>query len=202
MSILRLIRWIAWAAIAALAIAAGLVALGFRPGALDGRSMPLSATIGGPFSLTDQNGRRVTERDLIGKPFAVFFGFTNCPDICPTTLLEMANRVQELGTDGDKLRIVFVSVDPEQDTVAHLKTYVDNFDPRILALTGTAEEVRAITRAYRVIFEKVPTSTGYTINHTATVYLMDAKGQFAGTIAYQEPAATQREKLKRLLARS
>jgi protein SCO1/2 len=202
MSVLRYIRFVAWIAVAALAAAAGLVALGVRPGSLEGSRLPLAATIGGPFALTDQNGRRITDQDLLGKPFAVFFGFTNCPDICPTTLLEMANRLQELGPDGDRLRIVFVSVDPEQDTAAHLKTYVTNFDDRILALTGTAAEIQAIARAYRVIYERVPTSTGYTINHTATVYLMDAKGQFAGSIAYQEPAAVQREKLRRLVARA
>jgi protein SCO1/2 len=199
MAILRVIRIVAWVAVAALAAAAGFVALGWGPGGLDDRA-PLAATIGGPFSMTAHDGRRITERDLLGKPAVLFFGFTNCPDICPTTLAEMTDRLDDLGRDADKLRMVFVSVDPEQDTVAHLATYMSNFDARILGLTGTPAEVAEIARAFRVLYAKVPTSTGYTINHTATVFLMDARGRFAGTIAWQEPAETQRAKLKRLVS--
>jgi len=195
---LKIIRLIAWGAIAILGVAAALGALGFRITMPQRESMPFAAAIGGPFSLTDQNGRRVTDKDLLGKPFALFFGFTNCPDICPTTLLELSNRFADMGRLADNLRIVFVTVDPEQDTLDLLKTYISSFDPRTIALTGTPQEVAAIARAYRAIYEKVPTKAGYTMNHTATVYLMGADGRFRGTIAYQEPAATQLEKLRRL----
>ncbi|MBV1694391.1 MAG: SCO family protein [Hyphomicrobiales bacterium] len=195
---MKIIRLIAWGAIAILGVAAALGALGFRITMPQRESMPFAAAIGGPFSLTDQNGRRVTDKDLLGKPFALFFGFTNCPDICPTTLLELSNRFADMGRLADNLRIVFVTVDPEQDTLDLLKTYISSFDPRTIALTGTPQEVAAIARAYRAIYEKVPTKAGYTMNHTATVYLMGADGRFRGTIAYQEPAATQLEKLRRL----
>jgi protein SCO1/2 len=200
MSLLKVIRTAAWGAIALLALAAGLIVFGWRPGTIDTSKLPLSATIGGPFALTSHEGGRVTERDLLGKPFAVFFGFTNCPDVCPTTLLEMTNRLAELGADGDKLRVVFISVDPEQDTPEFLKRYLANFDPRILGLTGTPEEIADVARKYRAVYAKVPTKSGYTIDHTATVYLMNARGQLAGTLAYQESADTQRAKLKRLVA--
>lgn len=197
---LKIIRLIAWGAIAILGVAAALGALGFRISMPQRENMPFAAAIGGPFSLTDQNGRRVTDKDLLGKPFALFFGFTNCPDICPTTLLELSNRFADLGPLADNLRIVFVTVDPEQDTPDLLKTYISSFDPRTIALTGTPPEIATIARAYRAIYEKVPTKAGYTMNHTATVYLMGADGRFRGTIAYQEPAATQLEKLRRLAA--
>jgi protein SCO1/2 len=196
---LKFIRAAAWAAIALLAIAAGLVMLGLRPSQIDTARLPLAISIGGPFELTAQDGRRVSDKDLLGRPFAVFFGFTNCPDVCPTTLLEMSNRLAELGPGGDKLRVVFISVDPEQDTPEHLKAYVANFDPRILALTGSPTEIAEVAKKYRAVYQKVPTKAGYTMDHTATVYLMDAQGKFAGTIAYQEAAETQRAKLARLV---
>ena len=127
-----------------------------------------------------------------------FFGFTQCPDICPTTLLEVSNDLAALGPKGDALRMVFVSVD-ERDTAEHLKAYLKSFDPRIVGLTGTPEEIVQITRAYRVFHQKVPTSSGYTINHTATVYLMGADGHLVGTLNFQEPHETQMRKLKRLV---
>lgn len=205
MSAIKLIRMLAWAAVVALAAAAGLAALGIRPGSVDPGSfdaskLPFAAQVGGPFTLTSHEGRRVSNTDLAGKPFALFFGFTNCPDVCPTTLLELTNRLKELGPEGDKLRIVFVTVDPEQDTPAFLKTYLDNFDARILGLTGTAAEIADIAKKYRAFYQKVPTSTSYTMNHEAAVYLMNASGRFVGTINYQEPADAQRAKLKRLVA--
>lgn len=202
MPILKYIRWAAWAAIGIISIAAGLALLGITPGNVNPGSLPLAASIGGPFNLQSADGKRVSEKDLTGKPFAVFFGFTNCPDVCPTTMLELSNRMRELGADADKMRIVFITVDPERDTPDYLKTYVANFDPRIIALTGTAEEIADVARKYRAVYRKVPTSSGYTMDHTATVFLMDKAGKFAGTLAYQEAADTQLAKLKRLVAGS
>jgi protein SCO1 len=162
--------------------------------------MPLAAAIGGPFELTSHEGKRFKSGDLKGKPFALFFGFTNCPDVCPTTLLELTNRMAELGADADKLRIVFVTVDPEKDTPEFMKRYIANFDKRVIGLTGTPAEIAAIAKAYRAVYAKVKTKDDYTMDHTATVYLMDAQGRFVSTIAYQEAAETQRAKLKRLVA--
>lgn len=157
------------------------------------------AAIGGPFTLTSHEGKRFDSKMLAGKPYAIFFGFTQCPDVCPTTLLEVSNHLKALGPKADKLNFVFVSVDWERDTAQHLKAYLASFDPRIIGLTGTAQEISAITKAFRVYFEKVPTSSGYTINHTATVYLMNAQGRLVGTLNFQEPPETQLAKLKRLV---
>jgi protein SCO1 len=201
MSALKIIRHFAWAAVAAMAVMAGLGALGLQPGQ-GVAQLPLSAAVGGPFELTSQDGRRFNSDALKGKPFALFFGFTNCPDVCPTTLLELTNRMEDLGADADKLRLVFVTVDPEKDTPDFLKRYLANFDKRLIGLTGTADEIAAVAKAYRAIFKKVPTKDGYTMDHTATVYLMDAQGRFVGTIAYQESPETQRAKLKRLVSGS
>jgi protein SCO1/2 len=142
-------------------------------------SLPQVAAIGGPFSLTDHNGRTVTDQDLRGRPFLVFFGFTHCPDICPTTMFEISEIIRKLGPDGDRVRAVFISVDPERDTPAALKDYVSSFDPRIIALTGDDAAIAGVAKAYRAIYRKVPLKEGgYTMDHTAIIYLMDKEGRF------------------------
>jgi protein SCO1/2 len=144
-----------------------------------GPSLPQVAAIGGPFSLTDHNGRTVTDQDLRGRPFLVFFGFTHCPDICPTTMFEISEIIRKLGPDGDRVRAVFISVDPERDTPAALKDYVSSFDPRIIALTGDDAAIAGVAKAYRAIYRKVPLKEGgYTMDHTAIIYLMDKEGRF------------------------
>ena len=193
------IRRIAWAAIAALALAAGAVFLGFGPSGISPQA-PLSATIGGPFTLITHKGERLSSESLKGKPFAIFFGFTYCPDVCPTSLLDMTNLIKDLGPDATKMNYLFVSVDHERDTAEQLKSYLSSFDPAIIGLTGTATEIADVTRKYRAIYEKVPTKDGYTINHTATTYLMDRDGKFAGSLAYQEKAEIALTKLRRLIA--
>ena len=194
---MRNIRTLAWAAIAALLVAVGVVLYARLPA---GGGLPLAATIGGPFELTTHEGKRLSAADLKGRPFAMFFGFTFCPDVCPTTLLELTNVIRELGPDADKMRFLFVTVDPERDTPEQLKLYVSNFDPHITGLTGSAADIANVARAYRAYYEKVPTKDGYTMNHSAITYLMDKQGQFFGTIAYQEKHETQVAKLKRLVA--
>lgn len=196
---MKRVRIAAWISIAVLVLAAGAAYL-LRPnvGALPGR-LPLAAGIGGPFELTTQEGRRLSSAELAGTPFALFFGFTHCPDVCPTTMLELSNAIKALGPDADRMRFFFVSVDPERDTPAQLKLYLSNFDPRITGLVGTPEEIAAVAKAYRAIYEKVPTKDGFTYNHTALVYLMGRDGRLAGTINYQESADTQLKKLRRLL---
>jgi protein SCO1/2 len=140
---------------------------------------PAIAAVGGPFHLEDQNGKPISDQDLKGRPFLVFFGFTHCPDICPTTLFEMSQLMRTLGPDADRTAAVFITVDPERDTPAVIKDYLSNFDPHLRGLTGDQTSVNAALKAYRVYAKKVPLDNGdYTMDHTALVYLMDKDGRF------------------------
>jgi protein SCO1/2 len=137
------------------------------------------AAIGGSFRLIDQNGKAVTDQDLKGKPFLVFFGFTHCPDVCPTTLFDVSEVLRSLGPDADRTAALFITVDPERDTTAALKDYLGSFDPHLRGLTGDADALAAVAREYRVYYKKVPLDGGdYTMDHTAIVYLMDKDGHF------------------------
>lgn len=157
--------------------------------------------IGGAFSMTDQNGRAVTEKDFLGKPMLVFFGFTNCPSICPTTLADMSLWLRELGDEGKDTQPILVTVDPERDTQAVLKAYLKPFDPRIIALTGTQAQLDGMMKAYKAFYKKVPLEgDDYTVDHTAMVYMMRADGTFKGTIDFHEPGKTALPKLRLLLA--
>jgi protein SCO1/2 len=140
---------------------------------------PAIAAVGGPFHLEDQNGKPVSDADLKGRPFLVFFGFTHCPDICPTTLFDMSQIMRALGPDADRTAALFITVDPERDTPAVIKDYLSNFDPHLRGLTGDQASVAAALKAYRVYAKKVPLDNGdYTMDHTALVYLMDKDGRF------------------------
>lgn len=194
---LRTIRLVAWAAVGVLVVAIGAMMV-LDPSRFGLSKAPFAASIGGPFKLTTHEGGAMSDKDLAGKPYAIFFGFTNCPDICPTTMLELAETMKALGPDADRIRFLFVSVDHENDTHAHLKQYLGNFDSRITGLTGSAAEIASVARAYRVFYEKVKTKEGFTYNHTATTYLMGRDGQLFGTLAYQEEAKSRLAKLKRL----
>ncbi len=201
MSSLKVIRYGAWAAVAALAIAAGvLITLQATKNPNSGSLIePLSA-IGGPFQVVNGNGEIVTEKDMAGKPTLYLFGFTFCPDVCPTTLSEMQGWISTLGPDADKLNYAFVSVDPERDTPEVMRDYVAAFDDRITPLTGSREQIDAMLNAYRVYSKKVPLDDGgYTMDHSAAVFLMDADNRFVGTIAYGEAEDSAIKKLKRLI---
>jgi protein SCO1/2 len=140
---------------------------------------PAPSAIGGPFRLVDHNGNTVSDADLKGKPFLVFFGFTHCPDICPTTLFEVSEILGKLGKDADGVNALFVTVDPERDTKEKLKDYLSSFHPRLRALTGDTASIAAMEKTYRVYSKKVPLDGGgYTMDHTALVYLMDKQGRF------------------------
>jgi protein SCO1 len=135
--------------------------------------------IGGPFRLLDQNGKAVTDEDMKGKPFLVFFGFTHCPDVCPTTLFDVSEVLRSLGPDADRAGALFITVDPERDTTAALKDYLTSFDPHVRGLTGDAEALASVAKEYRVYYKKVPLDGGdYTMDHTAIVYLMGKDGRF------------------------
>ncbi len=201
MSSLKVIRYGAWAAVAALAIAAGvLITLQATKNPNSGSLIePLSA-IGGPFQVVNGDGEIVTEKDMAGKPTLYLFGFTFCPDVCPTTLSEMQGWISTLGPDADKLNYAFVSVDPERDTPEVMRDYVAAFDDRITPLTGSREQIDAMLNAYRVYSKKVPLDDGgYTMDHSAAVFLMDADNRFVGTIAYGEAEDSAIKKLKRLI---
>ncbi|HEV7339328.1 MAG TPA: SCO family protein [Bosea sp. (in: a-proteobacteria)] len=150
----------------------------------------LASSVGGPFSLTTAEGKTLTDKDLRGAPFLVFFGFTHCPDICPTKLFEISEVLRAAGTKGEKLRALFISVDPERDTVETLKSYLGSFDPRIIGLTGDRAAIDAAIKAYRGYSKKVPLKDGdYTMDHTALVYLMDKNGGFVGAFNIERPPA-------------
>jgi protein SCO1/2 len=196
---MKRIRIVAWVAVAALLAAVGLAFL-LRPDAVNmSASLPLSAKIGGPFELTTHEGKRMSSAELAGKPFAVFFGFTHCPDVCPATLLELSALIAKLGPAADRMHFLFVSVDPERDTPEQLKLYLSNFNGRITGLTGTPAEIAAVARAYGAFYQKVPTKSGFTYNHTAIVYLMGPDGRRVGTLADKEPEDVRLAKLKRLI---
>lgn len=137
------------------------------------------AAIGGPFQLTDQTGKAVTDKDLKGKPTLIFFGYTHCPDVCPTSLFEISEVLRAMGKDADKVNAVFISVDPERDTPATMKDYLSSFDPHLEGLSGDPAETAKVITSYRVYAKKVPTKDGdYTMDHTALIYLMDREGRF------------------------
>ena len=158
------------------------------------------AAVGGPFSLTDQNGQPITEAALKGKPTLIFFGFTHCPDVCPTALFEMSEIFNALGPDASKAQAFFVSVDPERDTPDVLKSYVSSFSPQIVGLSGTPEATEQIKREFRVYSRKVPLKDGdYTMDHTALIYLMDRDGRFVAPFNMKRSPEEAAKDLKRYL---
>jgi protein SCO1/2 len=155
----------------------GLLVLFWAMGGVSKVAQP--AAIGGPFQLTDQNGKAVTDKSLKGKPTLIFFGYTHCPDVCPTSLFEMSEVLRAMGKDADKVNAVFISVDPERDTPATMKEYLASFDPHLEGLSGDPAETAKVITSYRVYAKKVPTKDGdYTMDHTALIYLMDRDGRF------------------------
>lgn len=167
----------------------------------NGSNPMVFAQIGGPFELVDQDGQPVDQTMFDGKPYALFFGFTHCPEICPTSLYEMAGWIEAMGSEADKMGFAFITVDPKRDTPDVLKDYVSAFSDKIVGLTGTEEQVQSTVKSYGVLAERVPLEDGdYTMNHTASVFLMNADGSFRGTIAYGEDADVAQKKLSNLIA--
>ncbi|WP_029029304.1 SCO family protein [Salinarimonas rosea] len=181
----------------------GVVALGIAAVLTltpQGREVAAS-DVGGPFTLVDHFGTPVTQADFLGEPHLVFFGFTHCPDVCPTKLFEIAETLDAVeARSGRNLRALFVTVDPERDTPDIMQAYVSSFDDRILGLTGTPEQVDAVVSAYRAFARKVPLDDGdYTMEHTAIVYIMDEEGRFvAGLNTAKAPADAAEELLGRI----
>ncbi|WP_269930377.1 SCO family protein [Aminobacter sp. HY435] len=163
------------------------------------RGQNAAQAFGAPFVLVDQKGAEITEAAFRGQPSAVFFGFTHCPEVCPTTLFELDGLLKQMGDEGKDIRAYFVSVDPERDTPEVMNTYVTNVSDRITGITGTPDKIAAMAKSFGIYSKKVPTEGGdYTMDHTASVLLLDSKGDFFGTIAYEENPETALAKLKRL----
>ena len=161
----------------------------------------LASAIGGPFRLVDQNGKTVTDADLKGKWSLIYFGYTHCPDACPTALNDIAIALDELGPKRAAVRPVFITVDPERDTPEVLKAYVTAFDAPILALTGTPEEVAQAAKGYRIYYAKHPEAGGdYSMDHSSVIYVMDPQGRFTASFTQENSPEEIAERLKKLLA--
>jgi protein SCO1 len=162
------------------------------------RHIPLQPLL----ALTTAQGKRLTAEEIGGRPLAVTFGFTHCPDVCPTTLLDWSNALASLGPDGDRIKVLFVSVDPERDTPAALKSYMASFDPRITALTGSASELAAVAAVFGAHYAKVAGKDGsYTIDHTLKTYILDAQAQMAGASDHATDTQQRHALLKKLTRR-
>lgn len=194
-------RTVILGATGALGAAAGTLALGaWRSGEIAPedpyRPLPLERM---DWRLTDHAGRSVAAADWLGRPAMVFFGFTWCPDICPTTLSDISLWLEELGPEGDRLMVALITVDPARDTPAALADYLSSFDPRIHGLTGSQAEIARAAESFRVQYEKAPQDGGYTINHTAGVFLFDRGGRFVSIIDFHEDRRYAVPKIRRAL---
>ena len=182
----------------AASLAVGLLLMMWLMGGLKNVAAP--AAIGGPFQLTDQAGQTVTDKNLKGRPTLIFFGFTHCPDVCPTSLFEISEVLRAMGKDADKVNAWFVSVDPERDTAEAMKNYLASFDPHLKGLTGNPEAIAKVISSYRVYAKKVPLKDGdYTMDHTALVYLMDKDGRFVSPFNLKRTPQEAASDLKRYL---
>jgi protein SCO1/2 len=176
----------------------GLVVVLWLLGGLRGATAP--AAIGGPFQLTDQTGQIVTEKSLVGRPTIIFFGYTHCPDVCPTSLFEMSEVLRAMGKDADRINAYFVSVDPERDTRAVMKDYLSSFDPHLKGLTGDPATVAKVLSEYRVYAKKIPLKDGdYSMDHTALIYLMDKDGRFVAPFNLKRTPEAAADDLKHYL---
>jgi protein SCO1/2 len=178
-----------------------LLALAHRDTPRGAAGTLLASAIGGPFRLVDQNGKTVTDADLKGKWSLVYFGYTHCPDACPTALNDIAIALDQLGPKREAVRSVFITVDPERDTPEVLKEYVTSFDAPILALSGSPEEIARAAKAYRVYYAKHPEPGGdYSMDHSSVIYVMDPEGRFTASFTHQSTPEEIAERLKKLLA--
>ena len=185
------------------AFVAGLVLFSAVLFIVTGRSpapIAMTSAVGGPFQLVDQNAKPITEQDLKGHPFLVFFGFTHCPDVCPTTLFEVSEIFRALGPEAKDVRALFITVDPERDTPAVMKDYLSSFNPHLRGVTGDRAAIDAAEKSYRVYAKKVPTQSGdYSMDHTALVYLMDKQGRFVAPFSLKRKPEEAAADLRRYM---
>jgi protein SCO1/2 len=185
-----------WVLVALALVGAGWLV--FRPPGSQADPYSLDAVkVGGPFTLTDAKGQPFPSAKLAGKPYAIFFGFTHCPDVCPTTLARLVNLRHEL--NGKPISIVFVTVDPERDGPKELGNYLSLFSDPVIGLTGSPAQIDRVKRQFGIYSKKVPDPAGgYTVDHTASVLLFDRNGEFVATISAEEDDAAAFAKLKRI----
>ena len=178
----------------------GYLALMLKENPRGAAGTALASAIGGPFQLVDQNGKTVTDADLKGKWSLIYFGYTHCPDACPTALNDISIALSELGAKRDAVRPVFITVDPERDTSETLKTYVTAFDAPILALTGAPDQVAKAAKGYRVYYAKHPEPGGdYSMDHSSVIYVMDPEGRFTASFTQENTPEQMADRLKKLV---
>jgi protein SCO1/2 len=192
------IRWVV-SILAAVGAASLLAMLVWRPGSLD--LSGTSAGIGAEFVLASTRGGTVDSQKLAGKPFIVHFGYTHCSEVCPTMLHDAGSMLNQLGDAAAEFRVFFITVDPERDSVETVRAFLANFDPRIEGLVPTPAELQKLASGFRVFFTKVPSADGgYNMDHTASMFVFDAKGRLSETIAFGEPMAMAAEKIRNVLS--
>ncbi|MEZ2131442.1 MULTISPECIES: SCO family protein [unclassified Sinorhizobium] len=199
---MKIFRIVIWIAVVILAVALGVATLEITKT----RDVVAEGPFGVPFTLVAQNGQPITEKAFRGKPTALFFGFTHCPEVCPTTLFELSGWMEKVDPDGSKLQAYFVTVDPERDTPEIMNQYVSNVSKRIVGISGPPEKIADVIKGFRVYVKKVPVDDknpngDYTMDHTASVFLLDSGGRFSGTIAYGENPDTAVKKLENLITK-
>lgn len=197
---MKTIRIVLWAAVLVLGGVLGWLTLTLT----ENKEQVAAAPFGVPFTLVDQNGQTITEQAFRGKPTALFFGFTHCPEVCPTTLFELDGWLKAVDPAGDRLKAYFVSVDPERDTPEILGQYISNVTKRVIGISGSPDKIAEVIKGYRVYAKKVPIDEkdpngDYTMDHTASVFLLDAGGRFSGTISYGEDTEVAKKKLENLM---
>jgi protein SCO1 len=159
-----------------------------------------AGAIGGPFTLQASTGGMLGDRDMVGAPYVVFFGFTHCPDVCPTALMQLSQVLEAAGAKGKALKVLFISVDPARDTREVLANYLGSFDPRIVGLTGTDAEITSVARAFKAYARKVPQANGdYTMDHSTFLYLFDRRGRFVSSFNIEQPPAAAAAEWLRLM---
>ncbi|MEE9375629.1 MAG: SCO family protein [Rhizobiaceae bacterium] len=197
---MKLFRYVIWGLVFVLGVFLAYSTMNWTMNKSKGTPPLGRAAVGGKFTAKLTDGRTITQEDIKGKPHVMFFGFTHCPDVCPTTLYEAGQWLEALGDEAINIQIYFVTVDPTRDTAAVLGEYLTGFDKRIKGITGTEEQIAAMAKTWRVFAQKEGGKEDYNINHTATTYLMNSKGNFVRTIAYGEDTITAVTKLRKLIA--
>ena len=197
---LKRVRLAAYAAIGLIAGAWGGWWIASACGWLPQPALVATSAIGGPFTLVDQNGRTVTDQTFRGRWMLIFFGYTRCPDACPLALTEMSQALDALGPLAERVQPLFVSVDPERDTPENMRGFFEAFDPRILGLSGSAEQVAAAARAYRAFYRRVDQGSDYTMDHSTLLYVMAPDGRYVTAFTHQTGGEVVGERLRALVA--
>jgi protein SCO1/2 len=195
------LRYVLWAVVATLALWLGILVLESNQSNPAGQSTVASSSFGGPFTLVGADGKPFSSSELAGRPYVLYFGYTRCPDTCPTTLNRLVHLRRQVGLGDDSFKIVFITVDPERDGPKEVGSYQKAFGAPIIGLTGSPAQIDQVKKEYGIFSQKVPEGGGdYSVDHTATVLLFGRDGKFAGTIAPDEPDTAALGKLKNLTA--